>query len=207
MLAIGLNYVDHIDEMGHARPEHQVWFSKQCGSHPPFAPVQIPRVSSAIDYEVELVVVIGKGGRHISAQDAPAHVFGYAVGNDVSVRDWQFATPQWDLGKSFDTHGPFGPWITTSDEVGDPHGRAISCTVNGSVVQRSNTGHLCFNVWQQIEHLSKAMTLALGDVIFTGTPGGVGASYEPPRYLKAGDSVLCEIEGLGSIENSFVVED
>jgi 2-keto-4-pentenoate hydratase/2-oxohepta-3-ene-1,7-dioic acid hydratase in catechol pathway len=206
ILAIGLNYIDHIDEMGHPRPEHQVWFSKQSGVHPPFAPVQIPRVSQDVDHEVELVAIIGKGGRHIRAEDAPAHVFGYCVGNDVSVRDWQFRTHQWDLGKSFDTHGPFGPWITTSDEVADPHGRDIRCSVNDVVVQQSNTGLLCFDIWQQIAYLSQAMTLAPGDLIFTGTPGGVGASYDPPRYLKAGDTVRCEIDGLGWIENRFVAE-
>lgn len=207
MMAIGLNYLDHIEEMGHARPEHQVWFSKLANAHPPYASVQMPRVSEQIDYEVELVAIIGKGGRHITAERASEHVFGYCVGNDVSVRDWQFETPQWSLGKSFDTHGPFGPWITTADEVVDPHGRAISCRVNGELVQESNTGLLCFNIWQQIEHLSKAMTLMPGDVIFSGTPGGVGASYDPPRYLKAGDVVRCEVEGLGWIENIFASED
>jgi 2-keto-4-pentenoate hydratase/2-oxohepta-3-ene-1,7-dioic acid hydratase in catechol pathway len=115
-------------------------------------------------------------------------------------------TSQWILGKSFDTHGPFGPWITTADEIVDPHGRAIRCLVNGELRQQSNTGLLYFNVWRQIAHLSQVMTLEPGDVIFTGTPAGVGCKLDPPRFLTAGDVVRCEIEGLGAIENRFVAE-
>jgi 2-keto-4-pentenoate hydratase/2-oxohepta-3-ene-1,7-dioic acid hydratase in catechol pathway len=207
MFAIGLNYLDHIEETGQAIPEHQIWFSKQAGAtNGPFQPVEIPRVSNAVDYEAELVFVIGKRGRHISEAEAPAHVFGYCVGNDVSARDWQKRTPQWDLGKSFDTHAPFGPWITTADEVGDPHRLDIRCTVNGGLRQSSNTGRLCFNVWQQIAYLSQVMTLEPGDVVYSGTPGGVGLAMDPPQFLKAGDVVRCEIEGLGAIENNFVAE-
>ncbi len=207
ILAIGLNYADHIAESGLPTPEQQVWFTKYANTvHAPFDPVQIPVASDKVDYEVELVAVIGKGGRHISREDAPNHVFGYCVGNDVSVRDWQLATPQWMIGKSFDTHGPFGPWITTADEVGDPHRLAITCTVNGDIRQSSNTRHLVFNVWDQIAHLSKAMTLEPGDIIYTGTPAGVGWAMTPQQILKAGDVVRCEIEDLGAIENSFVNE-
>ncbi|HEY1929883.1 MAG TPA: fumarylacetoacetate hydrolase family protein, partial [Caulobacteraceae bacterium] len=121
-------------------------------------------------------------------------------------RAWQHRTPQWVLGKSFDTHAPFGPWITTADEVGDPHGRSIRCLVNGEVRQDSNTGRLVFDVWAQLEHLSQAMTLEPGDLIFTGTPGGIGAAMKPMRFLKPGDRVRVEIEGLGALDNPCAAE-
>ncbi len=201
IMAIGLNYADHIAESGLPKPENQVWFCKQPSSvNGPFDPVQIPKVADTVDYEVELVAVIGARRRHISRAEAPKAVFGYCVGNDVSERTWQRQTPQWVLGKSFDTHAPFGPWITTADEFGDPHGHAIRCLVNGELRQNSNTDQLVFDVWAQVEHLSKAMTLEPGDLIFTGTPGGVGAAMKPPRFLKPGDRVRCEIDGLGAIE-------
>lgn len=204
ILAIGLNYADHIAESGLAAPEHQLWFAKQINTvNGPYDPVEIPIVSAQVDYEVELVFVIGKKGRHISKADAPAHVFGYCVGNDVSVRDWQTRTSQWDLGKSFDTHGPIGPWLTTAEEVGDPHRLNIRAFVNGELRQSSNTRHLLFNVWDQVSHLSKVMTLEPGDIIFSGTPGGVGAAMNPPAFLKKDDVVHCEIDHLGSIENTF----
>jgi 2-keto-4-pentenoate hydratase/2-oxohepta-3-ene-1,7-dioic acid hydratase in catechol pathway len=207
VLAIGLNYADHIAETGNKPPEQQLWFSKASTSiHAPFAPVEVPIVSTQVDYEVELVAIIGKPGRHISREDAPDHVFGYCVGNDVSVRDWQRQTPQWMLGKSFDTHGPIGPWITTADELGEPHRLDIKCIVNGEVRQSSNTKHLVFDVWAQIEHLSKVMTLEPGDIIFTGTPGGVGLARKPPVFLAAGDKVVCEIAELGVIEAVMVQE-
>ena len=202
MLAIGLNYADHVRETGRDMPDQQVWFGKLPNAvNGPFDPVQIPRASQRIDYEVELVAVIGRAGRHISAADAPAHVFGYCVGNDVSVRDWQRQTPQWLLGKSFDTHAPYGPWITTADEVGDPHRLGIRCLVNGELRQTSNTRELIFKIWDMIAHVSKAVTLQPGNLIFTGTPSGVGMAREPPHWLKAGDRVRCEIDELGAIEN------
>ncbi len=207
IMAIGLNYADHVAEIGRELPEQQLWFGKYGNTVAgPFDPVQLPKASSAIDYEVELVAIIGKRGRHISQADAPAHVFGYCVGNDVSVRDWQRHTPQWTVAKSFDTHGPFGPWITTADEVGDPHRLGIRCLVNGLPRQNSNTKHLIFNIWAQIEYLSKAMTLEPGDIIFTGTPGGVGAAMNPRQFLKAEDRVRCEIDELGAIENVMTPE-
>ncbi|NWB97019.1 fumarylacetoacetate hydrolase family protein [Pseudomonas gingeri] len=208
ILAIGLNYADHVAESGHELPKEQVWFCKHTTSvNGPFAPVEVPAVSDKIDYEVELVAVIGKKGRHISVENAPDHVFGYCVGNDISTRDWQIATPQWMLGKSFDTHGPFGPVITTADEICDPHRLRITCALNGEIRQDSNTKNLIFSVWDQIAHLSKAMTLEPGDLIFTGTPGGIGALAKPPRFLRAGDIVRCEIEELGAIENLFEDEE
>ena len=204
ILAIGLNYADHIKETGAKAPAVQLWFSKApgtaCGPHDP---VQLPKASAKVDYEVEMVAIIGRGGRHIAKSAAPAAVFGFCVGNHVSARDWQMATSQWVLGKSFDTHGPFGPWITTADEV-DAHSLGIRCLVNGELKQNSNTRHLLFNVWDQIEHLSKVMTLDAGDVIYTGTPGGVGLATQ--SFLKPGDRVRCEIDRLGAIENLFEPE-
>ncbi len=201
ILAIGMNYADHVAEMGRQLPTQQVWFCKQpTAANGPHDPIEIPAASDQVDYEVELVVVIGRGGRNISKADAPSHVFGYCAGNDVSARDWQNATPQWMLGKSFDTHAPFGPWITTADAAGDPHALSVRCFVNGEKRQDSNTKNLVFSIWDQIAHVSKVMTLEPGDLIFTGTPGGVGMGMKPPCYLKAGDKVRVEVDGLGTLE-------
>ena len=201
IMAIGLNYADHIAESNMGTPEHQLWFTKAVTSiNGPFDPIQIPKVSQAVDYEAELVAVIGTGGRHISKDKAASAVFGYCVGNDVTERAWQHRTPQWSVGKSFDTHAPIGPWITTADEVTDPHNLGIRGLVNGELRQNSNTSNLVFNIWDQIEHLSKAMTLEAGDLIFTGTPGGVGAGFKPMKFLQPGDRSRIEIDGLGAIE-------
>tara|TARA_B100000678_G_scaffold194544_1_gene162970 strand:+ start:14319 stop:15155 length:837 start_codon:yes stop_codon:yes gene_type:complete len=207
IFAIGLNYADHIEESKMETPANQVWFTKAVTSvNGPFDPILIAKDGPYVDYEVELVAVIGKGGKHISASEAPAHIFGYCVGNDVTERFWQHRTPQWSLGKSFDTHAPIGPWITTADEVSDPHVLDLSCSVNGEVRQKSNTQHLVFNIWEQIEHLSAGMTLEPGDLIFTGTPGGVGAAMDPRKFLQPGDVVSCDVAGLGSIEGTMVGE-
>jgi len=207
IFAIGLNYADHIEESKMETPQRQVWFTKaQTSVNAPYADIEIARGTMTNDYEVELVAIIGKGGKHIGAADAPAAVFGYCVGNDVTERMWQHATPQWSLGKSFDTHAPFGPWIVTADEVGDPHTLGLRCFVNGEKRQDSNTRHFVFNIWQQIEHLSLGMTLEPGDVVFTGTPGGIGAAMDPRQFLKAGDVVRCEVDGLGHIEATMVAE-
>jgi 2-keto-4-pentenoate hydratase/2-oxohepta-3-ene-1,7-dioic acid hydratase in catechol pathway len=201
VFAIGLNYADHIAESKAETPQHQVWFTKAVTSiNDPFDPILIAKSGPFVDYEVELVAIIGKRGRDITKANAAAHVFGYCVGNDVTERFWQHRTPQWSLGKSFDTHAPIGPWITTADEAGDPHAMGLRCFVNGDKRQDSNTKHLVFNVWEQIEHLSQAMTLEPGDLIFTGTPGGIGAAMDPRQFLKLGDIVRCEIDGLGAIE-------
>lgn len=200
-MAIGLNYADHIAESNQKTPEEQVWFCKQVNSiNAPFADVQLPKASQLMDYEAELVVVIGRRCKHVPKEKAHEVIFGYCVGNDVTARDWQFKTPQWVLGKSFDTHGPIGPWIVTGDELGDPHTLGIRAFVNGEKRQESNTKHLVFNVFDQIAHLSKAMTLEPGDIIFTGTPGGVGAAMRPPQFLKAGDVMRIEIDRIGAIE-------
>ena len=207
ILAIGLNYADHVEESGMETPKEQIWFSKHSNTiNGPYSDIQMPKVSDRLDYEVEMVAVIGKKGRHISREDAQSYVFGYAVGNDVSVRDWQLITPQWVLGKSFDSHCPFGPSIVTADEVGDPHTLGIRCSVNGEIRQNSNTKNLIFNLWDQIAHLSKAMTLEPGDIILTGTPGGVGFGFKPPKPLMVGDVIRCEIDKLGAIENKVAAE-
>lgn len=207
IFAIGLNYADHIAESQVETPAHQVWFTKaQTSVNGPHDPILIARSGPFVDYEVELVAVIGKRGRNIGKADAADHVFGYCVGNDVTERFWQHRTPQWSLGKSFDTHAPIGPWITTADEAGDPHALGLRCFVNGEKRQDSNTKNLVFNLWEQIEHLSQAMTLEPGDLIFTGTPGGVGAAMDPRQFLKAGDVVRCEVDRLGAIEATLTAE-
>jgi 2-keto-4-pentenoate hydratase/2-oxohepta-3-ene-1,7-dioic acid hydratase in catechol pathway len=203
-LAIGLNYLEHVNEsiIGETRtvPEHQVWFTKLANAiNGPFDPIVLPRISTMTDYEAEMVAIIGQRCRHVPADEAREVVFGYCVGNDVSVRDIQKRTSQWTLGKSFDTHAPFGPWITTADEVSDPHALGIQCQVNGEVRQRSNTRLMMHDIWAQIAQLSQVMTLEPGDVIFTGTCSGVGAAFNPPKFLKDGDTVRVEIEGLGAI--------
>ena len=211
-LAIGLNYLAHVNEniIGESRtvPDHQIWFPKLANAiHGPFDPIVLPRISTMTDYEAEMVAIIGRRCRHVPRERAHEVVFGYAVGNDVSVRDIQKRTSQWTLGKSFDTHAPFGPWITTTDELGgDQHGLDMRCWVNGELRQHSNTRLMIHNVWDQIAELTKVMTLEPGDVIFTGTCSGVGAAFDPPKFLKAGDVVRIEIERLGSISAHCVSE-
>lgn len=201
IFAIGLNYADHIKESGQPAPQHQTWFTKAVTAvNGPYDPIEIPLASKAVDYEAELVVIIGKRCKHVHKERAADVVFGYAAGNDVSVRDFQLRTSQWALGKSFDTHAPFGPWITTSDELPDPHNLGIRCLVNGEVRQNSNTRNLVFNVFDQIALLTEAMTLEAGNVIFTGTPGGVAAAMKPPVWLKENDKVRVEIDRIGAIE-------
>ena len=208
VIAIGLNYADHIAETGREPPKEQVWFPKMSNAvNGPYDPIQKPKASDKVDYEAELVFVVGKRCKHVSTADAPGMVFGYCAGNDVSVRDWQFRTPQYMLGKSFDTHAPFGPWIVTADEIGDPHTLGIRSFVNGELRQNSNTKHLIFKVWDQIALVSQAMTLEPGDVVFTGTPGGVGVAMTPPSFLKAGDTVRVEIDRIGAIEAKIVPEE
>jgi 2-keto-4-pentenoate hydratase/2-oxohepta-3-ene-1,7-dioic acid hydratase in catechol pathway len=181
-------------------PEHPIWFTKLGNAiNGPFDPIVLPRISQMTDYEAEMVAIIGQRCRHVSREQASEVVFGYCVGNDVSVRDIQKRTSQWMLGKSFDTHAPFGPWITTADEVGDPHKLDMHCQVNGEMRQNSNTRLMIHNVWDQIAQLTQVMTLEPGDVIFTGTCSGVGAASNPPKFLKVGDTVRVEIETLGAI--------
>lgn len=204
-LAIGMNYAKHVEEsdrLGIARASHQVWFNKQstCLSGP-FDAIE-PGPTEKLDYEVELGAVIGKRAKNVSEADARNHVFGYVVANDVSARDFQFHSQTMMMGKSFDTHGPIGPWIVTADEIADPHALDLKCFVNGEQRQSSNTRHMLANIWQQIAYLTSAFTLEPGDLIATGTPEGVGVGMEPQVFLKPGDVVRCEIEGIGAIENT-----
>jgi len=172
----------------------------------PGAPIILPRNSAKPDYEAELAFVIGTGGRHIAASDWRRHVYGYLCVNDVSARDFQLATSQWLMGKTFDTFAPCGPWLTTADEIEDPHTLDIRLTLNGEVLQNSNTSHLIFQIPQLIEFLSSVFTLEPGDLISTGTPAGVGFSHKPPRWLRAGDQVTVSIQGLGELTNPVVAE-
>jgi 2-keto-4-pentenoate hydratase/2-oxohepta-3-ene-1,7-dioic acid hydratase in catechol pathway len=204
ILAIGLNYADHVAESGLDTPTQQIWFSKAVTAiNAPYGDIELPAVSEQLDYECELVIVIGKRCRNVPRSAAQDVIFGLCAGNDVSVRDWQLRTGQWVLGKSFDTHAPIGPWVTTTDEV-QPGQLDIRCLVNGEVRQHSNTRHLVFDVYAQIEHLTQALTLEPGDLLFTGTCGGVGLGFRPPRWLQQGDLVRVEIEGLGVLENRVV---
>lgn len=207
ILGIGLNYADHVAESGMAAPTDQLWFSKSpTSANGPFDPISLPRVSSQLDYEAELVVVIGKKCRYASPEEARGAIFGYCSGNDVTVRDWQFKTSQFMLGKSFDTHAPHGPWIVTADEISPQRGLEINCKVNGDLRQHSNTKHMFFDPIDQVQHLSQVMTLEPGDLLFTGTPEGVGAVRTPPLWLKQGDRVRVEIEGIGAIENEVIAD-
>jgi 2-keto-4-pentenoate hydratase/2-oxohepta-3-ene-1,7-dioic acid hydratase in catechol pathway len=166
----------------------------------------MPRVSTALDYEGELGVVIGRPCRHVPAARAQEVIAGLTVVNDVTVRDWQLRTPTWTMGKSFDTHCPIGPWIVTPDELPDPHSLDIKTWVNGELRQSSNTKHLIFDCFTLIEHLSTAFTLEPGDLIATGTPSGVGIGMKPPRLLQVGDVVRIAIDGVGEIENRVIEE-
>lgn len=206
-LAIGLNYADHVEESKMKRPEFPMFFNKQSSSVTgPFDPIHLPRVSSALDYEGELGFVIGRRCRHVPRDRAHEVIAGYVIVNDVSVRDWQRRAQTMTLGKSFDTHAPFGPWIITADELGDPHKLELRTFVNGEQRQHSNTKNLIFDCFAQVETLSTVFTLMPGTVISTGTPGGVAAAMNPPKWLKVGDVVRIEIDGIGKIENKVIAE-
>jgi 2-keto-4-pentenoate hydratase/2-oxohepta-3-ene-1,7-dioic acid hydratase in catechol pathway len=208
-LAIGLNYADHIAESGLQPPEVPFFFNKQVTCVVgPGADVHMPRVSKLLDYEGELAIVIGKRSRHVPVEQAAEVIAGYTIANDVSVRDWQLRTPTMTIGKSFDTHGPLGPWVVTANELGDPHDLAIRTFVNGERRQDGNTGEMIFNCFEQVAHLSEAFTLEPGDVIATGTPAGVGAARRPfpEGLLKVGDVVRIEIDGIGELENAVIDE-
>jgi len=207
ILAIGLNYADHIAETKLATPTFPMFFNKQStAAVGPYAPIHLPRVSEQLDYEGELGFIIGRRCRHVPRERAHEVVAGYVVCNDVSVRDWQFFAQTFTLGKSFDTHAPFGPYLVTPDDVGDPHALNLKTWVNGELRQDSNTRHLVFDCWEQIATLTKAFALEPGDLILTGTPSGVGIGHQPPRYLKVGDRVKVEIDKLGWIENEVIAE-
>lgn len=206
-LGIGMNYRAHAEEARQAGipiPENQMWFNKQVSCIVgPHADVVRPRISRELDYEVELGVVIGKRCRHVAVSDARSVIAGYLVVNDVSVRDWlQKRSPTFTLGKSFDTHGPMGPWLTTADEIDDPHALEMRLDVNGATRQRGLTDDMIYNIDAQIAYLTQVMTLEPGDILATGTPSGIGAPTG--AFLREGDVVRAEISGLGAIENHIV---
>jgi 2-keto-4-pentenoate hydratase/2-oxohepta-3-ene-1,7-dioic acid hydratase in catechol pathway len=202
-MAIGMNYHDHAEEAakaGIAMPKNQLWFNKQVSCITgPYDPIYKPRVSQKMDYEAEMGVVIGTRCRYVSLEDARSVVAGYFVLNDVTARDWQFKSPTYTLGKSFDSHGPIGPWITTADEIADPHALDMKLWVNGELRQQASTGGMIYDIWQQIHELSQVMTLEPGDLIATGTCANVGIALG--KFLQPGDVVKVEIAGLGHIEN------
>jgi 2-keto-4-pentenoate hydratase/2-oxohepta-3-ene-1,7-dioic acid hydratase in catechol pathway len=203
-LAMGLNYADHVKEAKLERPDFPVFFNKQTACVTgPYDPIHLPRVSAFLDYEGELGFVIGRRCRHVPKERAHEVIAGYVVVDDVSVRDWQFKAPTWTLGKSFDTHGPMGPWIVTGDEL-DPHALELRTWVNGELRQHSNTRELIFDCFDMVATLSTVFTLEPGLVVSTGTPAGVGGPAR--KYLKVGDVVRIEIEGIGAIENRVIEE-
>ncbi len=209
ILCVGLNYRDHAIEGGKAIPSEPVLFCKYPNTLIPHGgAIKLPKVSQKVDYEAELVIVVGKRGRHIPEADAMSYVGGYTIGHDVSARDWQLEKPekQWSIGKTFDTFAPTGPHVVTADEVPDPHTLQIQLRLNGNTMQNSNTREFIFSVPKILAYLSQVVTLEPGDLIFTGTPPGVGAARTPPVYLKPGDEVEIEIEGLGVLRNHCVAE-
>jgi 2-keto-4-pentenoate hydratase/2-oxohepta-3-ene-1,7-dioic acid hydratase in catechol pathway len=208
-LGIGLNYADHIAESGMEAPEFPVFFNKQATCVVgPGDEVHMPNVSNLLDYEGELAIVIGERCRHVAEERAHEVIAGYTITNDLSVRDWQLRTPTMTMGKSFDTHGPLGPWLVSGDELGNPHALAIRTYVNDELRQDGNTKEMIFDCFQQVAHVSEAFTLEPGDVIATGTPAGIGAVRQPfpEGLLKVGDTVRVEIEGIGALENTVVEE-
>lgn len=210
IFGIGLNYADHARETGATVGEIPVVFNKLTSSLAAHqSAIQLPALSQQVDFEAELVVVVGRGGSHIPVSAAREHIFGYGCGVDVSARDWQKGKPggQWLLGKSFDTFAPLGPWITTADEIPWPVELDIQLTLNGERMQASNTRELIFGVDFLVAHLSKFCTLAPGDLIYTGTPSGVGVARQPPRFLQPGDRLEVTIEKLGTLANSVVASD
>lgn len=207
-LAIGLNYRAHVDESGMSKPAMPIVFNKQitCVTGP-FDPIEVPTVAPDwVDYEGELGVVIGTRCRNVPVERAHEVVAGYLIVNDVSVRDWQRATPTMTMGKSWDTHGPIGPWMVTTDELMDPHSIGIRTFVDGELRQDGNTAQMIDNCWELIAHISTACTLLPGTIIATGTPEGVGFVMDPPGCLKPGSAVRIEIDGIGAIENPVVAQ-
>jgi 2-keto-4-pentenoate hydratase/2-oxohepta-3-ene-1,7-dioic acid hydratase in catechol pathway len=208
-LGIGMNYKEHAEEARQAGipiPTSQLWFNKQVTCiNGPFGGIVKPNISDELDYEIELGVVIGTECKNVSVEDARSVIAGYLVTNDVSVRDWlQKRSPTFTLGKSFDTHGPIGPWLTTDDEIAEPLDLRMTLSVNGEVRQDWRTDDMIYDIYEQIAYLTQVFTLKPGDILATGTPAGIGA---PTRnFLKVGDVVRAEIEGLGAIENFIIAE-
>jgi len=206
-ICVGLNYRDHAAESRSEIPKVPTIFSKFSNVViGPGDPIILPKASRKPDYEAEFAFVIGRGGRNISAAQAMDHVLGYTIVNDVSARDFQTATTQWLMGKTFDSFAPMGPWIVTKDEIADPHALDISLEIGGETLQRSNTREMVFRLPELIEYVSSAVTLEPGDVCATGTPAGVGFGRKPPRWLKPGEEVVVRISGIGELRNPTVAE-
>jgi 2-keto-4-pentenoate hydratase/2-oxohepta-3-ene-1,7-dioic acid hydratase in catechol pathway len=208
LICVGLNYRDHAAESKMEIPKVPTIFNKFATSViGPGDPIRLPKNSAEPDYEAEFAFVIGKGGRHIAQDDWPKHVFGYTMVNDVSARDFQRATTQWLMGKTFDTFAPMGPYLVTADEVADPHALDISLKIGDELLQNSNTRELIFKIPELVAYLSSVFTLEPGDVVSTGTPAGVGFARKPPRFLKPGDDVTVRVAGLGELRNPVVAEN
>jgi 2-keto-4-pentenoate hydratase/2-oxohepta-3-ene-1,7-dioic acid hydratase in catechol pathway len=205
ILGIGMNYHAHIAELGREQPEWQYWFNKQrTAIAGPGEPIVLPAVSEMVDYEGELAMVIGRRCQHVPAARAFEAVAGFTIVNDVSVRDWQWRTPTFTMGKSFDTHAPCGPELVSFDELGDPGDLALQTWVNDELRQDSRTSDLIFGLREMVEYLTSAFPLEPGTILATGTPAGVGAGFDPPRFLEDGDVVRIAIEGIGELRNPVV---
>lgn len=212
ILGLGLSFKSHVEEVRAngipiTIPPHQVWFNKQVTAiNGPYDPIHLPRVSSELDYEGEVAMVIGRRARHVKKDDAAQYIGGFMICNDVSVRDWQLRSPTAMLGKSFDTHAPTGPWLTTPDEIGNPENLRIRTWVDDELRQDGNTNDFIYSLGEMIEELSTVFTLEPGDILSTGCPAGVGGLMDPPCFLTAGQKVRIAVEGLGHIENTVIAE-
>jgi 2-keto-4-pentenoate hydratase/2-oxohepta-3-ene-1,7-dioic acid hydratase in catechol pathway len=207
LICVGLNYRDHALETGSPIPDVPTIFNKFATAViGPGDDIVLPKVSKSPDYEAEFAFVIGQGGRHIAAENWRKHIFGYTIINDVSARDYQRATTQWLMGKTFDTFAPMGPWIVTADEIADPHNVDVQLEINGEMLQNSNTRELIFKIPELIAFLSSVFTLEPGDIVSTGTPAGVGVARTPQRFLRAGEEVIVRIAGIGELINPVVAE-
>jgi 2-keto-4-pentenoate hydratase/2-oxohepta-3-ene-1,7-dioic acid hydratase in catechol pathway len=207
LICVGLNYRDHAAETNSEIPSVPTIFNKFATAViAPGDNIVLPKVSQSPDYEAEFAFVIGRGGRNIAGADWPKHVFGYTIVNDVSARDYQRATTQWLMGKTFDTFAPIGPWIVSADEIADPHDLDIQLEIGGERLQNSNTRELIFKIPDLIAYLSSVFTLEPGDIVSTGTPAGVGVARKPPRFLRAGDDVVVRIQSIGELRNPVIAE-
>jgi len=207
LICVGLNYREHALETNTPIPETPTIFNKFATAViGPGASIVLPKVSKKPDYEAELAFVIGKGGRQIKAENWRKHIFGYTIVNDVTARDYQRATSQWLMGKTFDTFAPMGPWIVTSDEIADPHALDIQLEIGGEMLQNSNTRELIFKIPELVEFLSSVFTLEPGDIVSTGTPSGVGVARTPQRFLQANETVTVRIPAIGELTNVTVAE-
>ncbi len=207
LICVGLNYRDHAAETNSEIPSVPTIFNKFATAViAPGENIVLPKVSKAPDYEAEFAFVIGRGGRNIAGADWPKHVFGYTIVNDVSARDYQRATTQWLMGKTFDTFAPIGPWIVSADEIADPHNLDIQLEIGGERLQNSNTRELIFKIPDLIAYLSSVFTLEPGDIVSTGTPAGVGVARKPPRFLRPGDDVVVRIQSIGELRNPVIAE-